>query len=232
MSTRDLTGRRLLITAGPTWAPLDAVRHISNFSTGGTGLELARACAAAGADLTLLLGPGRVVPTAADRRALRIVDFETFDDLHALVRAAMRERCYAAILHLAAVADYRPASVAKEKTASGRSEWVIRLVPTPKIVDEIKPLDPDICLVKFKLEVGRTPEALLAIAGESRARSDADLIVANDRAMFTPTRHPAWILDADGVLAQTETRAELCDALIRLLAERAPIRAAPAEALG
>src|SRR5207302_9870777 len=106
------------------------------------------------------------------------------------------------------------------KITSGQSELVLRLVPTPKIVDEVKPLAPDIVLVKFKLEVERTREELIAIATASRERSQADLIVANDQDQLTADRHPALLLDAGGLLAEVETQDELAAALLDLLAGR------------
>ena len=224
MAESPLAGLRLLVTAGPTWTPLDAVRHLSNFSSGATGLHLARTAAAAGAAVTLLHGPGRARPTLADRAQVRVAEFVTFEDLLQLVRDEIGDG-YDAMLHTAAVADYQPVSVRSEKAPSGQKEWLIRLAPTLKIVDEVKPLDPKVFLVKFKLEVGKTVEELLQIGRQSRARSNADLLVANDLRMMTPDRHPAWILDADGVVAEVKTREELGSELIRLIGERAPLRA-------
>jgi phosphopantothenoylcysteine synthetase/decarboxylase len=219
-----LDGCRLLVTAGPTWVPVDAIRHLSNFATGSLGLFLADRAAQAGARVTLLLGPGRLWPSHAQRERIEIVDFVTFDDLLRLVRERVGSRRYQAMLHTAAVADYRPAAVEPVKTPSGQAEWIIRLVPTPKIVDEVKPLAPEILLVKFKLEVGRTREELLQIAAASRAKSDAELIVANDRATFTPDRHPAILMDAEGVVAETTTRKEMADRLLQEIARRLAAR--------
>jgi phosphopantothenate-cysteine ligase len=90
----------------------------------------------------------------------------------------------------------------------------------PKIVDEVKPLAPAVYLVKFKLEVGRTREELIDIARRSRERSDADLIVANDKATFGPGRHPAIMLDREGIVAETATQDEMADRLAEILAVR------------
>lgn len=220
MPSHSLTGRRLLITAGPTWVRLDAVRHISNFSSGGTGLTLARAAAARGADVTLLLGPALVSPTDEDRERLRIQPFVTFDDLHAAVRSHVGSHAYDTLIHLAAVSDYRPVSEELGKLPSGEEELVIRLRPTPKIVDEVKPLDPELLLVKFKLEVARTEEELLRIAEQSRARSAADLVVGNDLSHKAGPTHRAFILDESGLLARVETGPELAERLLDAVAQR------------
>jgi len=212
--TSMLTGRRILITAGPTWVKIDAVRHVGNFSSGRTGLVIARAAAARGAEVTLLLGPGRTLPTQSDRSELAIVDVVTFDDMHTAVREHVGSHSYDALIHAAAVSDFRPVSEERGKLSSGVEELVIRFRSTPKIVDEVKELDPAIVLVKFKLEVDRTPGELEAIARESRACSRAELIVANDLSAITEGRHPAIIMDEAGVLARVATTHDLAERLL------------------
>jgi phosphopantothenoylcysteine decarboxylase/phosphopantothenate--cysteine ligase len=220
MAEATLHGRRVLITAGPTWVKIDAVRHIGNVSSGRTGLVIARAAAARGAGVTLLLGPGRACPTEADRRSLRILPYVTFDDLHEAVRQYVSSRAYDVLIHAAAVSDYRPVSEERGKLSSGQEELVLHLRPTPKIVDEVKALDPTIVLVKFKLEVERTDAALLEIAQASRARSDADLMVANDLSGISAEGHRAFLLDRSGEVARAGTTAELAEVLMPEIARR------------
>lgn len=215
------------MTAGPTRIPIDAVRYISNVSSGGTGLKIALEAASAGADVTLLMGPGAVQPVEAPR--LRLVRFVTFDDLHHEVRQHVGSRAYDAVIHAAAVSDYRGASVEAGKIPSGEAELTLRLVATPKIVDEIRPLDPDITLVKFKLEVGRSEAELLEIARRSGERSDADFVVANDLARIYGGAHPAWILDRKGLAAQVGTNDELATRLVEILSDH--LRAQPLRAV-
>jgi phosphopantothenoylcysteine decarboxylase/phosphopantothenate--cysteine ligase len=217
---RTLEGRRILVSAGPTWVAIDRVRHIGNFATGRLGFRLALAAADRGAQVTLLFGPGRFVIPAEERRRLEVVEFTYFDDLHALVRHHVGSAKYDAFVHTAAVADFRPETSFPGKITSSQPQLVIRLVPTPKIIDEVKALDPGILLVKFKLEVDRTREELMAIAGESRARSRAELIVANDQSRLTADRHPALILDAGGLIAEVETQEQLAAALLDAVAAR------------
>jgi phosphopantothenoylcysteine decarboxylase/phosphopantothenate--cysteine ligase len=219
MGEAELRGRRILISAGPTWVAIDAVRHLSNFATGRLGLELAREAARRGASATLLLGPSRLCVPDADRAAIDIREYTYFEELHALVRQEVGSRRYDAFLHSAAVADYAP-EPQEGKIRSGQETLLIRLHPLPKIVDEVKALDPDILLVKFKLEVEVSREELIRIAQESRARSQADLIVANDRSTFTAAAHPALILGPEGLLAEVSTKEELARALLDQVARR------------
>lgn len=216
-----MAARRLLITAGPTWVPIDAVRHLANFSTGRMGATLARAAAAGGWGVTLLYGPGRHPLSRDDRTRMEVVAFTTFDDLHALMRERVGSRVYTALIHAAAVSDYRPDESVTGKIDSSASELLLRLVRAPKLIDEVKPLDPEIVLVKFKLTAGRSREELVRIAQESRRRSGAELVVANDQATLTATRHPALLLDDTGVLAEAETPEALAPPLLAAIQERA-----------
>jgi phosphopantothenoylcysteine decarboxylase/phosphopantothenate--cysteine ligase len=220
MSTQPLAGRRLLITAGPTWVRIDPVRHIGNLSSGRTGLLIAREAARRGAAVTLLFGPGQERVTPEDRAAFQVVDVVTFDDLHAAVREHVGSRRHDALVHAAAVSDYRPVAEENAKLPSGEAELVLRLRPTPKIVDEVRDLDPNILLVKFKLETGRTEEELLRIAQESRRRSRADLVVANDLSRKAGGKHEAYLLDETGLLRRAETTEELAAALLDEIALR------------
>jgi phosphopantothenoylcysteine synthetase/decarboxylase len=216
----SLQGRRILVTAGPTWVRVDAVRHLGNVSSGRTGLEIARKLADRGAEVTLLFGPGRALPTIRDERTMAIRHFETFDDLYGLVKTHVGSGNYDAMVHSAAVSDYEPVEVNTGKLSSEAEELVIRLRRTPKIVDEVKELDPGILLVKFKLEVGKSEEQLVRIARESALRSGADLMVANDLSGLGEGRHAALILAGDEVLARCETNEELAEQLADQLALR------------
>ena len=112
-ASRPLTGRRVLIAAGPTREPLDPVRFLSNRSSGRMGFALAREARARGAEVTLVLGPGTGTPPAG----CRVRPVETAVEMH---REVLGESpaCDAVVL-AAAVADYRPAAPSPEKLKSG-----------------------------------------------------------------------------------------------------------------
>lgn len=214
-----LAGRRILVTAGPTQVPIDAVRFISNVSTGRTGLEIAGAAALAGARVTLLLGPTRVAPDP--EAGYRTISFVTFDDLQSALRLHVGSKAYDALVHAAAVSDYRPVTDERGKIPSEDEELLLRLRRTPKLVDEVRNLDAEILLVKFKLEVARSEAELLEIARKSRAASDADFILANDLALKTESRHHAYLIDRAGeVVAQMGTTAEIARRLCETLASK------------
>lgn len=216
-----MSARRLLVTAGPTWVPIDAVRHLANGSTGRMGATLARAAAAAGWSVTLLYGPGCHPITPEDERQMAVLRFTTFDDLHALLREQVLSGSYTGLIHAAAVADYRPAERVDGKLDSSGSELRLRLVRTPKLVEEVKPLDPEIVLVAFKLTASQPREAMIRSAQALRERCGAELVVANDQATLTRDRHPALLLDERGIVAETATPAALAEPLLAAVARRA-----------
>lgn len=213
----------MLITSGPTRGPIDAVRYISNRSSGRLGCRIAEEAVGRGANVVLVAGPESRRPDLASlpeeaRPRLRVVPVETVDDLIGALRNEIRARSPDAIVHAMAVLDYVPESPEHVKTPSGRESWTIRLVRTPKVIKKIRRWAPDACLVQFKLEVGLCDEELSRMALESLRRNRADLVVANDVDRIRDERHPALILDREGhVLARPATKREIAVALCDLL---------------
>jgi phosphopantothenoylcysteine synthetase/decarboxylase len=216
----DLRGVHVLVTSGPTRADIDAVRYISNRSSGRLGCAVTQAALACGARVTLVAGPGSLAPPQHER--LRTVPVVTVDDvLRAMEAELTSEDAPHAVVHAMAVLDYVPAEPDRRKTPSGREEWTLRLVRTPKVVRRIRQWRPDVLLVQFKLEVDVTDEQLSEAALASLARNRADLVVANDLARIHGDRHPALVLDAEGRLtARPDTKEEIAHALCRVIAER------------
>lgn len=177
-----LSGCRILVTGGPTRAYLDAVRFISNESTGRTGALIAARAAERGAEVLYVRGCGSFPPAEPRGDAagpLRVVEIQTVEQLVALVDREIGGGGYRAMIHSMAVLDFAPAAVRQGKVSSRCEEWVVRLVPTPKVIERIKRLDPTIFLVGFKLEAALDEAGLVAAARAARRRSGADLIVAN-----------------------------------------------------
>lgn len=221
-----LAGKHVLITSGPTRADLDAVRYISNRSTGRLGCRIALEALGRGAKVTLIAGHQSIVP-AQDKlpedewTRLRIVHIETVTDLIETLEAELTgPQPPDAVVHAMAVLDYVPEAAGAEKTPSGRDSWEVRLVRTPKVIRRIKDWAPDTYLVEFKLEVGRPEERLREMALASLRASRADLVVANDLERIRDETHPALIIAADGaVLARPATKSQIARELCDLLAE-------------
>ena len=126
-SNSQLKGKRILITAGPTYERIDPVRFIGNYSSGKMGFALAEQCAARGAEVTLIAGPVALTCSAAINR----IDVESCEEMY---QAAVKEFANqdAAIL-CAAVADFKPEHTAEQKIKRGDDALTLRLMPTHDI---------------------------------------------------------------------------------------------------
>ena len=143
-----LNGKRILITAGPTYEKIDPVRFIGNYSSGKMGFALAEECARQGADVTLIAGPVALKTSYAN---IHRIDVESCEEMY---EAAISEfpKSDAAIL-CAAVADFRPATVAEQKIKREGDELLIRLQPTHDIASRLGQMKTDRqVLVGFALE--------------------------------------------------------------------------------
>lgn len=125
---KDLAGKKVLVTAGPTREAIDPVRFISNHSTGKMGYAIARAASRRGADVTLVSGP---VALKAPLQ-VRLVPVESAKEMFEAVTSLAGEQD--AIIKAAAVADYRPAVTAQEKMKKGSGELSLPLEPTDDIL--------------------------------------------------------------------------------------------------
>ena len=127
-----LAGKKVLLTAGPTFEPLDPVRGLTNSSSGKMGFALARACAEAGAAVTIVAGP--VCESQSWRNAKRI-DVRSALEMRDAVLAALPGQDV--FIGVAAVADYRPAGAAEHKIKKGAAGMSIELVANPDILAEV-----------------------------------------------------------------------------------------------
>ena len=170
--SRLLEGKHVVITAGPTVEAIDPVRYLSNHSSGKMGYALARACADAGARVTLITGPVTLTPP---NRVDRVPVTSAIEMHDAAMRCAPNADIF---IGAAAVADYRPESSAPEKLKKTAGEnRVISLVQNPDIVAAVAALAQRPALV-----IGFAAETteLIAHAREKRHRKGLDYIVAND----------------------------------------------------
>ena len=174
-----LSGRRVVITAGPTLEALDPIRVITNRSSGRMGFELAAACVAAGASVRLIAGPVALrTPMGAER-----VDVETAADMHLAVMAAIAD-CSGRDLFwaVAAVADWRPQTVASEKIQKGAGPGLGQLVweENPDILSAVGhlPVKARPYVVGFAAETGDLSQIGPKLETKFK-RKGADLLVGN-----------------------------------------------------
>ncbi len=216
-----LSGKRVLVTSGPTRAPLDAVRYITNKSTGRLGALIAEEALREGAEVTYIYGKGSVLPQVAECASLRLVEVETVPELMERVRQELEGTNYQAIIHSMAVLDYVPEFHREEKVPSGREEWQIRLVKTPKVIKMIRDLNPQAFLVGFKLEVGSGEEELIDIAHRWLLANKTDLVVANDLLQIERGNHVGYLVNPEGkVVARAEGKEEIARRLVEIIGIR------------
>lgn len=166
-----LAGKKVVITAGPTREAIDPVRYLSNESSGKMGFALAEAAANAGAHVTLISGPtSRVTPTSVTR-----IDVVSALEMHA---ASLHSASDCDIfIGAAAVADFRPNTVATQKIKKGPAQNMqIELIKNPDIVADVAQLEPKPWVVGFAAET----HDVIGYAGAKLKHKSLDMIIAND----------------------------------------------------
>lgn len=208
-----LKNKRVLITAGPTWVPIDSVRVISNIATGETGILLAEKLQRLGAKVTLLLGHAEVC--CLDKK-INLIRFKFFDELKNIITKELKSKKYDIIVHSAAVSDYKPIKIYTHKIKSGIKGWQFNLVPTEKIIDLIKKIDANIFLVGFKFEPNANKEKLIKNTEVLMRRSRLNMAVANT---INRERYKAYIVNNDKIDGPFLNRDYLTRGLIKALGE-------------
>lgn len=213
----DLSGARVLVSAGATWEPLDPVRFIGNRSSGKMGIAIAFEASRRGADVTLVLGPSTEKPPPG-MGTIRVTSSQEMSD-------SMNERFgdSDAVVMAAAVADFRPERPAHSKIKKENGVPEIRLVPTPDILRELVERRRGQILVGFAAET----EDLEKAAREKLESKGLDAIVVNEvgregTGFGSDTNH-ALILTRSGedaalrMWSKEELAAAVCDRLAKLL---------------
>jgi phosphopantothenoylcysteine decarboxylase/phosphopantothenate--cysteine ligase len=170
-NTKHLTGKKVLITAGPTHEAIDPVRFIANHSSGKMGFALAEACAQQGAEVTLVSGP---VSVSIHHPAIRLVKVTTAQQMYDACMAVYAQQDIAILA--AAVADYKPVNPAAEKIKKADGELTLQLTKTKDILKSLGAIKTrEQLLVGFALETNNeTANAL-----QKLQTKNADLIVLN-----------------------------------------------------
>lgn len=213
-ATGSLAGLNVLITAGPTWEALDPVRGISNRSSGKMGYAVAQAALEAGAGVTLVSGP---VSIAAPERAK-------------LVKVQSAEEMYNAVMHhindaqifigVAAVADYRPETMATNKIKKKADELSIKLVKNPDILASVAALKDKPYSVGFAAETTNMENH----ARDKLQNKKVDLIAANrvgNNEGFDRDDNRLTLIDHDGIVElPQQSKTQLARQLITYIAKK------------
>lgn len=212
---QDLKGKKVLITAGPTYEKIDPVRFIGNYSSGKMGYALAESCARRGAKVTLISGP---VQVKAQHPSIKVVKVESAHQMHeAAIKAFPTSD--AAIL-CAAVADFTPEVKADQKIKREKEDLILKLVPTEDIAAALGKIKKENqCLVGFALETNNE----LANARHKLEKKNFDFIVLNSLqdagAGFQCDTNKITIVDKEKAIPYPlKTKTEVADDIIDRLA--------------
>lgn len=180
-----------VVTAGPTYEPLDEVRRLTNFSTGRLGSELANFLTTRGHEVTLLVG--QQASWRGERHAAHVETFTTTADLRERLHA-LSSRPVGAVFHAAAVSDFSfgkiwlrsPAGELRElksgKFSTRQGTLLAELAPTPKLIAQLRDGFPKAALVGWKYEVEGDRADAIRLAEQQLADCRTDACVANGRA--------------------------------------------------
>ncbi len=169
-AVKDLKGKKILVTAGPTLQPVDSVRYISNFSSGKMGFEIAKAAYERGAEVTLITGPVNLPDISGVKR----IDVTTSDDMFDAVRKNMKGKSL--IVMSAAVSDFKPKKVAKGKIKKESAGLTVELEKTVDILKYLGKNKKGYKLFGFALETDNQLEN----AKRKLKEKNLDLIILND----------------------------------------------------
>lgn len=214
---QNLTGKKIMITAGPTYEKIDPVRFIGNYSSGKMGFALAEECLRRGAEVTLIAGPVALKCNEAIHR----IDVESCGQMYEAAIHAFSQSD-AAIL-CAAVADFRPAEVADRKIKREKDDLLLRLVPTHDIAAALgEKKQKHQRIVAFALETNDEEEN----AQKKRKKKNADFIVLNSTRIpgttFRSDDNQITIISEEGKKeyekkSKPEVACDIIDELARLL---------------
>ncbi len=216
-----LSGKKILVTAGSTWVPIDKVRVITNIFSGRTGCAIAKKAKEMGAEVKLLLGAGKLDFPHPYLKGIKISKYRYFDELLKVVKKEVQSGKYHIIIHSAAVSDYALVNPQRsKKIPSGSQSLTLKLKPTVKIIEQIKKWDPDIFLAQFKLEVGKKINELIKTGYQSMVKNASDLVVINDLNKINKDKHEAYIVDRVKKIKKVSTRDSLASNLLKIIAAK------------
>lgn len=208
----------VLVTAGPSYEPIDEVRRITNSSSGELGVMLANRLAKDGWPVALLLGTGAVFRGPLEP-GVRRVAFGTNDDLLRRFRELSTGQTVAAIFQAAALCDFkvRTGQFTSAKISSRAGEITLVLEPAVKVIGQLRNLFPQSRIVGWKYEVAGTRDGVLEKARRQLSENRTDLCVANGRAYGDGF----GIVSREAGVPHLAGKAELCAWLSAWLAETA-----------
>jgi phosphopantothenoylcysteine decarboxylase/phosphopantothenate--cysteine ligase len=215
-ASQQLSGKKMVITAGPTREAIDPVRYISNHSSGKMGYALAEAAIEAGAEVTLISGPVNLQPP----ERCTLIPVISAADMHSATMSACANA--EILIASAAVADYRPVTVATQKIKKHADAMTLEMEKNPDIVSAAASEYSDLFVVGFAAET----QDVESYARGKLERKNLDAIVANDVSRsdvgFNSDNNEAWWISADtskafSIRSKTQLARDIVAAIVEQL---------------
>ena len=211
-----IKGKKVLISFGGTYEPIDSVRGITNKSSGKMGLALAREAYIRGADLKLIVANVSVdIPSVFD-----VIHVETGKEMYDAVLELVPS--YDIFISAAAVSDFKFKK--KSDKIDSSSSLFLNLKPTTKIIRQIKDINPDIFLVGFKAEFNISREDIIECARKQIADAGTDLVIANDiskyECQFGSDNNEVLIVDDNVLSIPLASKNEIANTIFDVISQK------------
>lgn len=212
-----IKGKKILISLGGTYEPIDSVRGITNKSSGKMGLALAREAYIRGADLTLVVAKVTVdIPSV-----FNVIRVETSSEMNEAILSIISD--FDIFISAAAVSDFEFRKKSDKKIDSSSSLF-LNLKPTTKIIRQIKKINPDIFLVGFKAEFNISQSEMIECARKQIENAGTDLVIANDisndNCHFGSDNNEVLIVDDDVITIPLASKREIAKNIFDIISEK------------
>ena len=212
-----IKGKKILISLGGTYEPIDSVRGITNKSSGKMGLALAREAYIRGADLTLVVANVSVeIPSV-----FNVIHVETSSEMNEAILDLIPD--FDIFISAAAVSDFEFRKKSDNKIDSSSSLF-LNLKPTTKIIRQIKKINPDIFLVGFKAEFNISKSEMIECARRQIENAGTDLVIANDiskdKCHFGSDNNEVMIVDEAVKTIPLASKREIAKSIFDIISEK------------
>lgn len=212
-----LKGKKILISLGGTYEPIDSVRGITNKSSGKMGLELAKEAYIRGADLKLVVAKVSVeIPSVFD-----VIHVETSSEMNDVILDLISD--FDIFISTAAVSDFE-FKQKDDKKIDSNSSLFLNLKPTTKIIRQVKKINPDIFLVGFKAEFNISKDDLISCARKQIEAAGTDLVIANDisknECHFGSDNNEVLIVDEDVISLPLASKKEIAKKIFDVISKK------------
>lgn len=216
-----IRGKKVLISLGGTFEPIDSVRGITNKSSGKMGLALAKQAYILGADVTLIVANVSVEISPL----FNVISVETAEQMADAIFNVVRD--FDIFISTAAVSDFKVVQY-KNKKIDSESSLSINLKPTVKIIRKIKQINPDIFLVGFKAEFNISQDEIIDCARKQINDAGTDIVVANDVSNkdcnFGSDKNEVLIIDDDILYVPLANKDEIAKTIMNVISEKVSCR--------